>query len=292
MLFLFLTGCRPGEKESRSEKTGFSSDSAIGFENQAEQREIYYRFPSAREMLTYIKTDKLEYRTDLVNPVGNLDHYHSTIDRALNLGVYLADLSYMILFDKTQQTDEYFNVLFNLTKDLRIKIPEEEKLIERISENMYNSDSLINIADTYHTEVINHLLNTGNEKTLAVISTGSYIEGLYIALNLVSDFNQNKVTIDKIVDQKYAFKNLAKYAQNFEKDLNTRYSLRYLEEINAFFDKLPVIEEETKVKRSDKQTLVVEGGSKTEINRQQFEEFKKKVIQIRSEIINKNPDKE
>ena len=281
----FLTGCKPENNKSEEEKAA-TTDSTHLSNNSESSKNIYYRFPSAKEMLTYIKTDKLEYRTDIVNPADNIMDYHNTKAKTLNLGIYIADLSYMILFNKTQNAEQYFNVIFNLTRDLRIKIPEEEKLVERISDNIYIKDSLINIADQYQNRIIDHLISTGKERTLAVISTGSYIEGLYISLNLISDFEEDHVAIDKIIDQKYAFINLTRFAQNFEKDLNTKFSLDYLNEINAFFKKLPVVEEKTHVKRTDEHKLRIEGGKNIKINRKQFEELKNKVTSIRTEIVN------
>jgi hypothetical protein len=283
MVFFLTSSCKP-DNDKNSTNTGFSQEKNVKTEQV--QARFYHRFPSAKEMLQYIKTDHLNYKENLVNPVQNLDRYHDTRAKTLNLGVYLTDLSYMILFDKTQGADQYFNAIFQLTSELRIKIPEEEHLFQRISDNMYNTDSLIQIADQYQSLIINHLLNTGKERTLAVISTGSYIEGLYISSKLVTDYKENKITVDKIAEQKYAFKNLANFAETFREDMNTRYSMEYLNEINSIFNELPVIEKKTKVKRTDEHTLLIEGGEKTTISRQQFESLKEKISEIRAEIVN------
>jgi hypothetical protein len=265
-------------------KTGFQSQKPKKVDT-SEKKPVYYRFPSAKEMLSYLKTDDLVYRTDLMNPVNNLEKYHDTRSKTLNLGVYLADLSYMILFEKTQQVESYFNAIFNLSADLRINAPHEERLLQKISENMHNPDSLIEIADKYHTDIIDYLLNTGKEKTLAVISTGSYIEGLYIATHLISEYNKHKSTVRKIVDQKHAFQNLTKFAQDFSEDLNTQYSLEYLTKINQHFRDFPVIDEKTEIKRANDSTLVLEGGDKIEMTEEHFQNLKDQVTQIRNQII-------
>lgn len=263
-----------------------------GFQNQkkeekdtVEQKPVYYRFPSAKEMLSYLKTEDLVYRTDLMNPVNNLEKYHSTRAKALNLGVYLADLSYMILFEKTRQVEEYFNAIFNLSADLRINAPHEERLLQKISENMHSPDSLIEIADQYHADIIDYLINTGKEKTLAVISTGSYIEGLYIATHLISEYNKHENTVKKIAEQKHAFQNLTKFAKDFSNDLNTQYSLKYLNKINQNFRDFPVINEKTNIKRANDSTIVLEGGNKIEITKEHFQNLKNRVAQTRNQII-------
>jgi len=280
---LCFTSCKSNNtKEKKS--TGFQTESEQP-EDTLNEIPVYYRFPSAKEMLSYLKTEDLKYRTDLVNPVEHIERYHSTRAKSLNLGVYLADLSYMVLFGKTQEIKEYFNVIFNLSAELRINAPHEERLLEKISDNIHNPDSLIKIANQYHTDIIDYLLKTGKEKTLAVISTGSYIEGLYIASHLISDYNSHESAVKKIADQKHAFKNLTKFAKKFSTDLNTKYSLDYLGRINKYFGKFTVIEEETDVKRENDSTIVFEGGDSIKITKERFENLKEEVTQIRQEII-------
>ncbi|MGM0497940.1 MAG: hypothetical protein ACQESJ_08485 [Bacteroidota bacterium] len=286
-----FNSCR-SEEEKKQEKNQEKNGESTGFQTESEQTKdtigeskVYYRFPSAKEMLSYLKTEDLRYRTDLINSVKNVEKYYSTRAKSLNLGVYLADLSYMILFGKTQEIKEYFNAIFNLSADLRINAPHEERLLEKISNNLHNPDSLVQIADQYHTEIINYLLKTGKEKTLAVISTGSYVEGLYIASHLVSDYNSQELAVKKIVNQKHAFKNLTQFAKDYSKDLNTRYSIDYLERINKHFEEFPIIEEETEVKRENDSTIMLDGGDSLKITKERFEKLKKEVNQIREEII-------
>jgi hypothetical protein len=281
-----LASCK-SNPDNKEKKTGFQTQKEKKTDEivPAEQKPVYYRFPSAKEMLSYLKTEDLVYRTDLMNPVNNLEKYHNTRSKTLNLGVYLADLSYMILFEKTQQVEKYFNAIFNLSADLRINAPHEERLLQKISENMHNPDSLIEIADQYHTDIIDYLLNTGKEKTLAVISTGSYIEGLYIATHLISEYDKHESTVRKIADQKHAFQNLTKFAKDFSEDINTQYSLDCLKKINQHFKDFPVIKDKTEIKRANDSTLVFEGGNKIEISKEHFENLKQQVTLIRNKII-------
>ncbi|MFP4525615.1 MAG: hypothetical protein ACLFNL_04445 [Bacteroidales bacterium] len=280
---VYLSCGLEGKKEKKS--TDFSREHTDVLQQDLPKKNIYYRFPSAKEMLSYIKTEELNYRTGIVNPVNNLDNYYSTKAKTLNLGVYITDLSYMILFDRTQNIERYFNVIFNLTNDLRIKIPDEEELIEQISKNMDDSEKLLQIAEEYQTKIIDHLLNTGQEKTLAVITTGSYIEGLYISTKLLSNSDTQEKTLKKIADQKHAFRNLTKFSQSFEKDINTKAALVYLKDINSFFNSLPVIKEETEVKKDESNLLLIEGGKKSEITPENFNELKSIVSRIRTEIV-------
>jgi len=287
MCSLLFCRCKPDKQNSESSQTGFhTEDTSNTTTDSLRNQQVYYRFPSAKEMLLYIQTNQLTYRSDLTNTIENLDHYHSSRSKALNLGVYLTDLSYNVLFNKTQDTDEYFNAIFNLTADLHIKAPHEEELLQKISDNMHNADSLVKIADTYHSRIIDYLMETGKEKTLAIISIGSYIEGLYIALNLITDYEQQELTVEKIAAQKYAFENLAHFAQTFPDDINTQYSLEFLQKINQHFEEFPVETMETTVKRDSDTTLIFEGGETFHISKEKFKALRQEVNTIRNQITN------
>jgi hypothetical protein len=135
------------------------------------------------------------------------------------------------------------------------------------------------------------LRNTGQEKTLAVISTGSYIEGMYLSLNLVGNYDSYKETVRKIVEQKHAFKNLTFFARQYKEDQNVSYSLDRLDEINSFFDQLPLEKKETKVSRSKEHNLVIEGGEKVIITNKDFKELKSTIDTIRAEIVHSKMNK-
>src|SRR6056297_92395 len=278
-----LYGCQCNQEEDKSNNLGFEEKKKE--ESRKKTDEIYYRFPSAKEMLTYIHTDKILFRTDLTNNPERTRLYNDSKSQMLNLGVYLADLSYLILFDKPNQTHDYFDASFKLATELRLSIPEQDKILQRLSDNLHNTDSLINISNEYHSDIIDYLINTGKEKTLAVISAGSYIEGLYIATKLLNQQSDNENAIQKIAEQKYAFKNLSNFIQKYSHDINAAYSLDCLEPINKFMSNLPVIQDSTKVTRTGNNQLTFEGGEKVTITEEQFKDLERIVSDIRNKII-------
>jgi len=285
MVLLFL-GCKPDNRNT-NQQTGFQ-EIVQKDPSQKDDVPVYYRFPSAREMLNYIKNDALVYQTNLINSTENLREYTSTRSKTLNLGVYLADFSYMILFDRTRKAREYFNAIVELTSDLRISIPEEDEIIQRVSDNLHNPDSLISISDDYQSYIIDYLIQTDKEKTLAVLSTGSYIEGLYITLNMIADYEKNKKTLEKIAEQKYAFNNLVGFAKAFPEDVHTKYAIQQLEIINQHFSQLPVVTDETQSERIDSSRMIFKGGNQINISKSQFIELRKEVTEMRAEIVKHN----
>ncbi len=190
---------------------------------------VFYSFPSSQEMFSFIKKDaELIFRTDLVNPTENLPKYIDTKSKTLALGIYLADLSYMTLFSKTSEAYQYIDVITRLSNDLRISLPFQDSFLNRVKENLNNEDSLIYISDQYSSKIVDYLLQNNKDKVLANITAASYIEGLYIAVNLVENYSEDNPVIQRIVEQKHSFTNLIKYAKKYHNDSNTQVAIELL----------------------------------------------------------------
>ena len=248
---------------------------------------IFYSFPSSQEMFSFIQKDaKLVYRTDLVNPIDNVSKYIDSRSKTLALGVYLADLSYMTLFNKTTNAYNYIDVITKLSNDLRINIPFQDDFLNRIKENLSNEDSLIKISDQYSTKVIDYLLQNNKDKILANITAASYIEGLYIAVHLAGDYADENGVIQRIIEQKRSFTNLIKYANKYHTDENTKIAIQLLNTIYEKFEKFSETEQsETTLERGDDNKMVLKGGKKIVISEEEYKQLKTTVIEVRNQIV-------
>ncbi|MBI9053094.1 MAG: hypothetical protein JEY96_04720 [Bacteroidales bacterium] len=251
---------------------------------------VFYSFPSSQEMFSFIKKDaELVYRTDLVNSTDNFSKYIDTRSKNLALGIYLADLSYMTLFNKTSNSYDYLDVITKLSNDLRINLPFQKSFIERIKNNLNNEDSLANISDEYSTKIVDFLLQNNKDKILANITSASYIEGLYIALNLVEGYSDDNIVIRRIVEQKHSFTNLIKYAKKYHYDENTNTAIDLLTQIYNVFEKFDVIEEsKSTIERDENNRMVLKGGKKIIISENEYNELKQIVTEVRNKIIENN----
>jgi len=282
-----LISCKTEVKEGTDEINSQAiSDSLLASDEEL----VFYSFPSSQEMFSFIKKDaELVYRTDLVNPTENLSKYIDTKAKTLALGIYLADLSYMTLFNKTSSAYEYIDVITNLSNELRINIPFQEKFLQRIKNNLNNEDSLIYISDEYSSKIVDYLLQNNKDKVLANITSASYIEGLFIALNLVETYSEDNPVIQRIVEQKLSFTNLIKYANKYHSDANTQVAIDLLNSIYEVFEKFTVVEEaESTLERGEDNKMVLKGGKKIVISEEEYNELKKVVTEIRNKIVDNN----
>ncbi len=257
---------------------------------KADENMVFYTFPSSQEMFAFIKKDaKLVYRTDLVNPTDNISKYIDTRSKTLALGVYLADLSYMTLFNKTTNAYEYLDVITNLSSDLRINLPFQQEFLLRIRDNLNNEDSLIYISDQYATKIIDYLLENKKDKALANITSASYIEGMYIALNLVDSYSDDNPVIKRIVEQKYSFTNLLRYAKKYYTDENTKTAIDLLDNVHEVFEKFSEVEDtKTKLERIEENKMKLQGGKKLVLTEENYNELKQVILETRNKIVENN----
>jgi len=79
-----------------------------------------------------------KYNTEFLNSVDNASKYTTSKSKALNLGVYSADLSFASMFDQSQATLKYLSVTKKLADDLGILNAIDKSIVTRMEKNINN----------------------------------------------------------------------------------------------------------------------------------------------------------
>ncbi|NJM14502.1 MAG: hypothetical protein HC896_03185 [Bacteroidales bacterium] len=151
-------------------------------------KKIYYRFPSPDEIINYINTGNLTYQQNILNPVNRRDEYFNSHSQSLSLGIYISDLAYITLFNKLKDAQQYLQAVEELSSKVRINNAFDENMKQRVRSNLHNVDSLVAISRDSYNDMVRHLENTNNDVTLALVSSGAYVEAMYLVLNHVQDY--------------------------------------------------------------------------------------------------------
>lgn len=253
---------------------------------ETKDEKIYYRFPSSEEIFDLINQSGLEYRPELVNNVENVDKYDDSRMQAINLGIYTADLAYLTVFEKTNESIEYFEVLHTLSTKLHITSSINDDLFEKLERNLNNIDSLKSLAKDSYNSIVDHFSITENEKTLAIITAGSYIECLFITCELIKEYSKSNKAISKLAEQKYAMQNLFNYIKNYEEYPYVKQTIKEIQPVFDLYESLSETEiEESSVYQNDDGSLVFVGGKAISMNMEQFEKLKNELTIIRSKYI-------
>lgn len=232
---VLVSGCRIAEEEK---STDLPNEDFEKLNRVETERTIYYRFPSPEEILRYIHQEELSFQEELINPVNNAAQYIDSKAQSLNLGIYISDLAYSTIFRKLNLASDYLEVVQRLSDALHIQYMEEAEVKDRVQRNLGNLDSLMSISRESYNYMVDYLVETNNEKTLALISAGAYIEALYLVLNQVPEIDLTNEILVKALEQKYAFTNLYKYMQEYEEFPQIKEVLVDLEGIQDVFAKV------------------------------------------------------
>ena len=290
MLGFILTGCNRGPKSEGDGSGEFEASGTIDAETQEQlntAKRIFYSLPSPLETAMLIKNAGAEYNEDLMNPTANTSRYITAKSKALNLGIYSTDLSYASLFDQNQATLNYIAAAKEMADGLNILDAIDEETITRLEEQINNRDAIIDIISETLMNSSAFLKENDLEGTASVILVGGWIEGLYIATNLVdeNDLEGSKL-VERIVDQKLSLDIMVSLLEASPEDPDAQAVLVDVKTLKTIFDKITIDQGEvTAVEDPETNITTLKSESSIEITREVFIELKTKVIEIRSSYI-------
>ena len=177
---------------------------------------VVYTLPSPVEMADILHETQAVYDVGILNDPNAIDNYVTDYKRALNLGVYFADLSFTSMFDYPQDAMKFMGSAQAMSDELNIQGVFTDDVMMRLEENMSNKDSLMDIVASTYMDTDLYLQDNERPIVAKAILAGAWLEGLYIAVNLKTQEGKESDIWNKIGEQKPALKNLA----NMLKDCN------------------------------------------------------------------------
>ena len=114
-----------------------------------------FSVPSPVQTALLIKELKIPFNESLLNPNENISNYSKMNSKALNLGIYGADLGYVTLYDQNAKAISYLSTVESLAKDLGISGAFDKTFLERFEANSDNEDSmLVILTDAFRKEIV------------------------------------------------------------------------------------------------------------------------------------------
>lgn len=194
LLALFIVSCGGGAKQAEENET-VSKEEAF-------KSVTKYPLPTAFEVTKMLNKAGASYIISLNNPIENVDKYFTEKSKALNLGVYGANLSYASTYQMKQETMNYLKVSKKLIDELQITTAFNAKFAERIESNIDNKDSLILIISDSFYDTYDFLVKNGKDNISLLVMSGSWIEGLYITTQIAIVSKNNEDFLKIIANQK------------------------------------------------------------------------------------------
>ncbi|GIV37291.1 MAG: hypothetical protein KatS3mg032_1670 [Cyclobacteriaceae bacterium] len=251
--------------------------------------DILQQIPSPLEIAVLLKESGKKYNASLLNSPDNLPKYNSNYQKALNLGIYGADLGYTNIYEQNQDGIKYISTIKSLADGLNIGQFFDIETIGRLATNSKNLDSLLLIT-TQNFNSINHYLQTQGRANLSVLLlTGGWIEAVHIMCSVAAQDPTNKVLQEKIGEQKVILENILLLLSFYkEKDQNMAALLQDMQELKNIFDRVNITytykESTFEVVNG---VMVIKDNSTTtiDITPQDVTDIRSSIINIRNKII-------
>lgn len=292
LLFLFAIiffGCKSDNKKTNTDETEDLEEVEIDQEisdDIKEAKKIFYSLPSPLETAMLIKTAGAEYNEELLNSLDNVDDYTTNKSMALNLGIYTTDLSFASLFDQTQTSINYMSASKKLADGLGILDAIDNTTIERLEENINNRDVIMDIISETFMSSSSFLKENDRASVASIVLIGGWIEGLYIATQLVGDkpIEDNKL-VERIVDQKLSFEIVLKLLEEHKEKEDIKEIINDVNKLKEVFDKIEITSSETETETTENNVTIIKSNNQIKITREVFDELTKTVESLRTKFI-------
>ena len=271
--------------EGEDELTVVATDTTNNTNTQPEQPAVEYAVPTPNELFEIIKIQGGEQRVGLVNPLDNRSNYVDQKSKALNFGVYSADLAYMSCFGIGTEFLMYFKAIEEIGTELGIEGAFDEELMSRIENNEGDTDSLFAISNESYYDSYLYLEENGKGVELCLIMAGGYIESLYIVCSLVDKFKEGDPVIEKIGDQKLVLENLLDFILQYSDDESVSEIMDDLISLSEVFETSMEFEESgTSIDKGENNMLILTGGGSYKMTKNSLEKITAKAKELREKI--------
>ncbi len=284
---LVFPACNDGPEKSKenSEPGEIAIDdvggSGVGSSLMKLDHEIF-SLPSPVQTAILLKKNAVDYDEDLVNPVTASKRYINRIQKALNMGVYGADLAYLSNFNNNQLKLDYFKVVDQMVSELDIRNHIDQSLIDRFAENIDVRDSLYALNAELFNAADRYLKQNDANEVAALILTGGWVEAMHLTMGSAMAHEDIR---NRVGEQANAARSLAKLIKNMA-DPQLDQLVEQLNSVNEAFSDLGVTYEYVKpITDPSEKVTYINSKSKVEMSDEQLKRISNEITVLRNYII-------
>jgi hypothetical protein len=286
--FLFLSatallsaGCGGGETKDSDEWPPVDSTQTTILNVNGE----IFSIPSPIQTAFLIKGSGASYSKDILNPSNKSSEYSTNFSKALNLGIYGADLGYVTIYDQNQDAIGYLNAAKKLADELGVSGAFDANTIERFAKNLGNKDSMLVLVGLAYRSSDAYLKNNDRSDVSGLVLAGGWLESLYFATNVYKT-KPNEDVKRRIAEQKTSLQSLIKLLTQFYSQPEYTEFIDNLNDLSTVFDGVEFkYTYEKPTTDADKKITTINSKSAVNITPEQIESITQKVKSIRSQIV-------
>ncbi len=217
-LFLVLSGCNGSSTKDQQANEAAADTIQKEIKLSPESQNLLYNFPTPFEVTMMLEKARAGYIFDITNPPAAANKYTTEKSKALNLGVYSADLSYSATYNRTDETNKFLAATNKLADELGIAGVYDQSLVERVKKFNNNKDSLVAMITKVFGQTNDFLSKNNRNQVAVLIAAGGFAEGLYLAATLAEVAKDNTKIMAVIASQKDNHGKLLTILQAYQSD--------------------------------------------------------------------------
>lgn len=286
----FMTSCSGGSSSSAND--GFDipdslSDAPLQL-SQDVVNDMIQNISSPVEMANQIKNSGAAFSEKILNSSDKMQDYNTSFKRALNLGVYSADLGYINTFNKNTVVVSYLMAVKELADGINVGQFLDFTTLKRLATNSTNLDSLKQLSVSSFNSMDKYLREQKRSNVSTAIVAGAWVEGIYITSCVIEQTN-DKELINRLGEQKDIVNILLIILNNYSKaDSNFKALVEKIEAIKKVYEDVRITTEfgEPVTKEVDGMLVIEQNEiSHVDITPEQVKEVIAKVKEARQFIV-------
>ncbi len=241
--------------------------------------------PSPIQTADLISKSNAPFNTDLLNPTDNSVNYTNNFRKALNMGIYGADLGYLAVYNATDKTTSYLKAVRGLANDIGLGTAFNDELANKISESLGDESKMLSLVSEAYKTADDYLKENKKDDVASLVIVGGWIESFHFAC-AAAVATGNSELIERVADQKSVLKTILAMLKQYRDNEEYDDLAIELEDLNTLFNDItytyefvdPVTNESEKVTK-------ISCKHNVSITEAQVKEISEMVKSIRNEII-------
>lgn len=244
-----------------------------------------FSIPSPIQTAFLIKNSGATYSKEVLNPANKSSQYSTNFSKALNLGIYGADLGYVTIYDQTQDAIGYLNAAKKLADELGVSGAFDAQTIDRFQKNLGNKDSMLVLVGVAYRSSDIYLKNNDRNDVSGLVLAGGWLESLYFATNVYKT-KPNEDVKRRIAEQKSSLQSLIKLLTQYYSQPEYTEFIDNLNDLSTVFDGVEFkYTYEKPTTDAEKKMTTINSKSEVNITPEQIESISQKVKSIRTAIV-------
>jgi len=180
--------------DSKSKKQLKSETDAVAFEEaekkiSADINKVIKDLPNPTEVPYLLQATGADFDRELINSLDRISQYQSNEDKtALNLGIYATDMGYLVSYEQVQPSLDYMENCQKLAESLGIASVFDVRTMNDFQNNLNDPTKLNAIISDAIFEAEKRLESSDRLPVAALVISGSFVEGLYLAVKVIETY--------------------------------------------------------------------------------------------------------